>query len=231
MKIMGLQKTTLLDYPGMVAATIFLGGCNMRCPFCHNMNIVENSSLIGEYSITEIIDFLQKRQGILDGVCITGGEPTLHPELPDFLTSIRNLGYKIKLDTNGTNPSLLENLIEANLIDYVAMDIKSSLDTYELVSGVKGIDTSKVVKSIHLLNNSSIDHEFRTTIIKDFHNLDTMEEIGKLLEGSKKYFLQSFVDSEFVPDHSLSSYKKEELLGIKSALLKYIDYVDIRGID
>ena len=231
MKIMGLQKTTLLDYPGHVAATIFLKGCNMRCPFCHNMNIVEASDLEPSYTIEEIFDFLSKRIGILDGVCITGGEPTINPELPDFIRRIKGLGFLVKLDTNGTNPQMLRKLIDEGILDYVAMDIKTGLSEYGRVCGILGIDTGKISESVKLLNNSNTDHEFRTTLMRQYHTETVMEEIGKLLEGSDKYFLQSFKDSDFVPDHSLSPLTKEELLEYKAVLQKYINNVEIRGVD
>jgi len=231
MKIMGLQKTTLLDYPGHLAATIFLGGCNMRCPFCHNMDIVDASSLPEAVNPEEIFDFLKKRQNTLEGLCITGGEPTLNPELPDFITSVKLLGYKVKLDTNGTNPDMLINLIEQNLLDYVAMDIKSSLEQYSKLSGIPNIDTEKIKSSIKILNDSSIDHEYRTTIIKQYHTSNVIEEIGILLEGSNKHFLQNFKDSEYVPNHMLTGCTKEELVKYQSILKKYIKNVEIRGID
>lgn len=231
MKIMGLQKTTLLDYPGLVGTTIFLAGCNMRCPFCHNTNLIDNNTSSPEYSMEEVINFLKKRQGIIEGVCITGGEPTLNPDLHDFIQSIRSLGYKIKLDTNGSNPSVLKSLINEDLLDYVAMDIKSSLEAYPLLCGLSSFDTSSIVKAIDILNSSSIDHEYRTTVIKQYHTKEIMGDIGKLLKGSNKYYLQSFKDSDFVPDHSLSPCSKEELLSFLPILKEYVELVELRGID
>ena len=230
MNIQGLQKTTLLDYPGHVAATIFLGGCNFRCPFCHNMNLITESSNAA-YSEEEVFSFLKKRQGILDGVCITGGEPTLCKDLPDFINKVRLLGYKIKLDTNGSNPEMLEKLISDGAVDYVAMDIKSSLSEYSKITFTDNINTELIRNSICILRASSIDYEFRTTMIKQYHSPSVMEEIGQLLNGCSVYYLQSFVDSEYVPNHELESFTKEELLLIQNQLSKYISKVVLRGID
>lgn len=230
MQISGLQKTTLLDYPGQVAATVFLGGCNMRCPFCHNMNLVLNSN-DSLYSVEEILSFLSSRKGILDGVCITGGEPTLYPELTDFIKDIRNLGFYVKLDTNGTNPSVLDRLIGSRLVDYVAMDIKSSLREYPLVSGVDNINTDNISQSINLLKKSSTDYEFRTTIIEQYHTEEIINDIGQLLKGAKKYYLQTFVDSDYVPNHSLSACSESTMIRYRDILLSFVDYVGIRGMD
>lgn len=230
MIIYGLQKTTLLDYPGCVAATIFTGGCNMRCPFCHNMNLVSSDSN-SVYSEEDIFSFLNKRKGILDGVCITGGEPTLQHDLISFIQSVKNLGYKVKLDTNGSIPSVLESLISKNLVDYVAMDIKSSLSEYSKVCGIPDFNTGKIMDSINLLKSSGIDYEFRTTLVHEFHTPSVISDIGQLLNGAKAYYLQSFVDSEFVPNHALSAPNKEELLAYRKQLLNYIQNVEIRGVD
>ena len=229
MQILGLQKTTLLDYPGHVAATIFLGGCNMRCPFCHNMNLVNMDS--GEqYTQEDILAFLSKRKGVLDGVCITGGEPTIHPELPDFIRSIKNIGLAVKLDTNGTNPQMLSTIIENNLVDYIAMDIKSSPKLYGITCGVPDISISNIKDSIKLIMSSGIDYEFRTTIVSEYHTPEAISEIGQLIQGAKHYYLQSFIDSEYVPDHSLSPLTKDTLIEYKDTLSQYATHVDIRGV-
>lgn len=229
MNIQGMQKTTLLDFPGHIAATVFLGGCNFRCPFCHNMNIVlSNEPAV--YSIEDIFLFLNKRKGLLDGVCITGGEPTLYSTLPDFIKEIKKIGLKVKLDTNGTNPDMIDNLLQKNLIDYVAMDIKSSLSDYSNITAIPDFNTQCIVDSIDILNNFNIDHEFRTTLIKEYHTEKVLEDIGLLLKGSPKYFLQSFVDSENVPNHTLTPFSKEELIEIREQFLKYIPLVEIRGV-
>jgi len=257
MKISGLQKTTLLDYPGHVAATIFLGGCNFRCPFCHNMDIVESSCASDKTGMDEedVIKFLNKRLGILEGVCITGGEPTMYKELPNLIRKIKKipndssvsdsrsekeLGYLVKLDTNGTNPGMLRELIRDSLIDYIAMDIKTSIDSYAEVAGLDLSNDaanrsekliSNVKESIEIIMNSGIDYEFRTTVVSEYHDSQRMEKIGELIKGSRKYYLQSFNDSDYVPDHTLTSPEKETLLAYKDIVGKYVDFVDIRGVD
>lgn len=249
MIISGLQKTTLLDYPGHVAATVFLGGCNFRCPFCHNMDIVilENdksnvSSVSKVYSEEDILNFLKKRKEVLDGVCITGGEPTLNNELSSFLYQIKSIkknngdALLIKLDTNGTNPKMLSNLISENLIDYVAMDIKSSVDNYNELIGIESKEKcdeiiEKIKKSIIILKNSNIEYEFRTTVIKNFHDEKTMHGIGELINGADKYFIQSFKDSEFVLDHTLEAFEKEILNRYVDIMSEYAAFVSIRGVD
>ena len=230
MRICGLQKLTLLDYPKKTACTVFLGGCNFRCPFCHNGNLAEENydTLISE---DEFFSFLKKRSGLLDGVCITGGEPTLNPDLKDFIEKIKSLGYLVKLDTNGTNPKMLLELIQNNLIDYVAMDIKNSKSFYSETAGISGLELEKIEESVRILKTSGIDYEFRTTVVSELHTKENIEDIGKWLKGSKKYFLQSFRDSEFVLKKGLTAPKKEELISYKELLTGYIDFVDIRGID
>ena len=230
MRICGLQKLTLLDYPKKTACTVFLGGCNFRCPFCHNGNLAAENydTLISE---DEFFSFLKKRSGLLDGVCITGGEPTLNPDLKDFIEKIKSLGYLMKLDTNGTNPKMLLELIQNNLIDYVAMDIKNSKSFYSETAGISGLELEKIEESVRILKTSGIDYEFRTTVVSELHTKENIEDIGKWLKGSKKYFLQSFRDSEFVLKKGLTAPKKEELISYKELLTGYIDFVDIRGID
>lgn len=238
MIISGLQKTTLLDCKGHVAATIFLGGCNFRCPFCHNMNIVDGID-IDEYSEDEIISFLIKRAGVLDAVCITGGEPTLYRDLPDFIRKIKEINraespYFVKLDTNGTNPEMLKELINEKLIDYVAMDIKSSLDNYQEVAGLNNnIENviNKVKASIEILKSGVIDYEFRTTIVKEYHDEAEIEKIGELIKGAKSYYLQSFTDSEFVTDHTLNPVERNELIKYVDILKRYVKSVELRGVD
>lgn len=228
--IQGLQKTTLLDYPGCVAATVFLGGCNLRCPFCHNMDIVENISAPA-YTDEDILKFLSSRRGILDGVCITGGEPTLCKELPSLIELIRNLGFKVKLDTNGTNPKMLSELIKKDLLDYVAMDIKSSLPGYGRACGIEDIKLTPIKESIDLLIKGKVDYEFRTTAVEQFLDDNTVKDIATLLKGAKRYYLQGYVESEYVPDKSLTAVPKEKLLQYVQELSKTIDSVELRGID
>lgn len=229
LNIQGLQKTTLLDYPGHVAATVFFGGCNMRCPFCHNMNIVTTSDA-PVFTDEDILKFLSQRRGVLDGVCITGGEPTLYPELPAFIRLIKGLGLKVKLDTNGTNPQMLKQLLEENLLDYVAMDIKSSLPLYGKACGISDIKLTPIKKSIDMLINGTTDYEFRTTTVEQFLDDQAVADIGTLLKGAKKYFLQGYVESEYVPDKSLNAIPKEKLLQYAAELSKNIDHVELRGL-
>jgi pyruvate formate lyase activating enzyme len=230
MQIHGFNKTTLLDYPGHLASTVFTGGCNMRCPYCQNADLVLNplsQPLIDE---NVIFDHIKKRKGIIEGVCITGGEPTLQKDLEDFIKRLKDLGVLVKLDTNGYRPEITRKLMENGLIDYVAMDIKSSLDEYHIVSGVN-LDTSLIKESVELLKNGPIDYEFRTTVVKELHSKETFEKIGELLSGAKQYFLQGYIDSERVIERRFSSYTKEELEGFVTILKKTIKNVSIRGVD
>ena len=228
MLISGLQKLTLLDYPGKCACTVFLAGCNLRCPFCHNASLVTGP---GPHAMEEeeFFAFLNKRRGLLDGVCVTGGEPTLRPELPDFLKKIKKAGFLIKLDTNGTNPALLRQLIRDELVDYVAMDIKSSPEKYRETCG--GIDVlDSVRESAAFLMEGRVDYEFRTTCCVPFQDANAMEAIGKWLKGAKQYYLQSFVDSGDLVGTGVSGFTKEEMEALRNAVLPYIPGTRIRGI-
>lgn len=229
MKIQGLQKLTLLDYPEHTACTVFTPGCNFRCPFCHNASLVIRSN-DDEICEDEFFAFLQKRKNLLDGVCITGGEPTLQPDLIPFMKKVRKTGYLIKLDTNGYRPEILKKVLDEGLCDYVAMDIKSSPLRYDQLSGVSPLDFSKIKNSIELLRNSGIDHEFRTTVVDQLHSETDFEQIGRLLEGEEKYFLQSFVDSGdcIVPGFSgASPVKMKHYLAI---VQKYVPHARLRGM-
>lgn len=200
MLIAGFNKTTLLDYPGRVAATVFVGGCNFRCPFCHNGGLVLEP-LSGEvYSEAEILEFLKKRKNVLKGVCITGGEPTLQADLPEFLSKLKAIGYQVKLDTNGYMPEVLERLLDANLLDYVAMDIKNCRDKYALTAGIHSTNFSidRIERSVSVLKASSIPYEFRTTVVRELHTLEDMRKIAQWLSGCPRYFLQQYQDSENV---------------------------------
>lgn len=196
MEIHGFNKTTLLDYPGYVAATIFTGSCNFRCPFCHNAGLVLDPKGQEIISEEEVLTYLQKRKGILDGVCITGGEPTLQPDLKDFIKKIKDLGYLVKLDTNGYRPEVLWELLREDLLDYVAMDIKASRERYALAAGVKNLDLARIEESVGILKSCAIPHEFRTTVVKGIHDIQEFEAIGRWLEGSKAYYLQAFQENE-----------------------------------
>jgi len=228
MEISGIQKMTLLDYPGKCACTVFLAGCNLRCPFCHNASLVLRHP---EPAMTEasFFAFLQKRRGLLDGVCITGGEPTLRGELPEFIRKIRQLGYLVKLDTNGSNPGMLGSLLEEGLLDYVAMDIKNCPDRYGETCGGRDILTA-VGRCLSLLRESAVEYELRTTCVKPFHNEKTMEAIGKWLSGTEHYYLQNFVDSGDLISPEVSGFTKEEMEALRQAVLPYIPNTRIRGI-
>lgn len=214
MKIYGLNKTTLLDYPGRVAATVFTGGCNFRCPFCHNGDLVLCSEKPETFSEEEVLLFLEKRRNILHGVCITGGEPTLNHDLREFIMKIRNLGLSVKLDTNGSNPEVLEELLKDSLLDYVAMDIKNSFAKYEETAGV--FDNFERIKaSVERLKNSSIPYEFRTTVVKDFHSEMDLYEICEWIQGAPLYVLQQFIkDNGILGNQDFQAYTDFELKGI-----------------
>ena len=224
----GFQKLTLLDYPGKVACLLFTQGCNFRCPFCHNASLVRGGE--GEkISDTEIIEYLKKRSKVLDGVCISGGEPLLHSGLKEFIKEVRALGYAIKLDTNGSFPEKLIELISEGLIDYVAMDIKNSFDRYSETAGVD-TDIEKIKTSIDFLMNGNIEYEFRTTLVKELHTLSDMESIGKTIQGAKRYYLQNFLDSGDILCQNLTPFDAETLHEMQKIALKYVSEVQIRGI-
>lgn len=202
MPISGFMNTTLLDYPGKVAATIFFGGCNFKCPFCHNADLVLNPK--DEFDENSILEFINKRKKILDGVCITGGEPTLNKNLPEFIYKIKSYGMLVKLDTNGTNPKMIRQLYEGHLIDYIAMDIKTSIDNYKKVAGVEILEINNICESVDFIMNSGIEYEFRSTLVKGLHELDDMKKIGGLINGAKAYYLQQYVDSDKTIAHKTS---------------------------
>ena len=227
MNIAGVQKVTLLDYPGKVACEIFTQGCNFECPFCQNSSLIPITNT-GEFSEEEIFEYLNLRKNILDGVVITGGEPTVQKDLKAFIKKIKDLGLLVKLDTNGGNPKVLQELIDEKLVDYVAMDIKNIFNKYNITAGKK-INLDNIKKSIEILKASKIDYEFRTTIIKEMHSLDDIISICKLV-GNAKYYLQNFEDSENVIDHSLHGFSREELLFIDKYLKDVFPNVEIRAL-
>lgn len=229
-KIHGFNKLTLLDYPERMAATIFLGHCNFRCPFCQNGGLVLHPEDEPVIPVAEVIKVLKKRQGILDGVCITGGEPTLHSDLPDFIAEIKNLGYAVKLDTNGSRPEVIKSLVEKNLIDYVAMDIKNSPARYTETVGVSCLDFSCIEESVTFLMSGAVDYEFRTTVAKELHTADNFQQIGEWLAGCKRYFLQGYQESGQVIRPEFTSYTRDDLKVFQEILLEKIDCVGIRGV-
>ena len=226
----GLAKLTLLDYPGKTAATVFLAGCNMRCPFCHNAPLVTHTHQAEQISEAELRAFFAKRQGLLDGVAVTGGEPTLRRELPQLLSIIKEYGYAAKLDTNGTNPVMLDKLIQDGLVDYVAMDIKNSPRRYAETVGVKDFDMTPVLESVKLLREGRVDHEFRTTVVRGLHDEESMEGIGRWLEGESRYFLQNFVDSGALIDPGMLGAEREDMHRYLEIVRKYIPTAELRGL-
>ena len=224
----GFQKLTLLDYPGKVACILFTKGCNFRCPFCHNGSLVRADE-IQTIADTEILTFLKKRQGILEGVCITGGEPLLHSGLKEFIKEVKKLGYSVKLDTNGSFPDKLKSLVEEGLLDYVAMDIKNSFAKYPLTCGVE-TDIENIKQSIEFLMSDAVDYEFRTTLVKELHTFDDIEEIGKSIKGAKRYFLQNFKDSGDVLEENMHPFEESDLEKMKNIATKYVEDTTIRGI-
>lgn len=225
-KISGFNKLTLLDYPGLTACIIFTQGCNYKCPFCHNASLLDNKD--GTYDEEEILKFLEKRKKVLEGICISGGEPLMQKEIVEFIKKIKDIGYKIKIDTNGSYPEILKYLIDNKLIDYVAMDIKNDIDNYKKTTGVT--NTNIVMKSIDILLKSDIEYEFRTTIVKELHNEENIINIAKMIKDAKKYYLQKFIDSGDIVSNNLHPFSDEEMLVIKTKVEKYIPNVEVRGI-
>ena len=227
----GLQKLTLLDYPGKVACTLFTRGCNFRCPFCHNASLVVRPEEQRMYDNAEILAFLKKRQGVLDGVAITGGEPTLMGGLYDFINEVKNLGYDVKLDTNGTRPGVLRRLVNDGLVDYVAMDIKNSPEKYAYTCGLpEGYDLSKIIESKEFLMEGRVDFEFRTTVAKPFHEESDFIKIGEWLKGNEKYFLQQFKDSGDIIGQEISSYNDIEMEKFLTLLFPFVPNAQLRGV-
>ena len=230
MKIFGLQKMTLLDFPGHVACTVFLGGCDFRCPYCHNFELVDGSSP-GVMDEEALLSFLKKRGGLLDGVAITGGEPCLHPGLPDLLKKIRELGFQVKLDTNGAHPALLRSILEQRLADYVAMDIKNSPENYARTVGLPQIDLTPVRESVQLLMAGETDYEFRTTVVRELHTADDFEKIGSWIAGARRYFLQAFTDRDSVPFGGLHAPNADTMRAYAEIARKYVPDTALRGVE
>lgn len=229
MKIHGLQKMTLLDFPGRVACTVFLGGCDMRCPFCHNAELIDGSAeaIMDE---TELLAFLEKRRGLLDGVAFTGGEPTLRKELPDLFRRIKAMGYPIKLDTNGLHPDRLKALLDEGLVDYVAMDIKNCPEKYAVTAGLETVDLDKIQQSIDLLKNGTVDYEFRTTVVDELHEAEDFEKIGAWIAGARAYYLQAFTDRDTVVFENLHAPSRECMEAYAHTVRKFVPNTALRGI-
>lgn len=235
MNIAGLQKMTLLDFPGKVACTVFLQGCNFRCPFCHNSDLLpgQGQPLMDD---AQLLRFLEKRKGLLDGVCVTGGEPTLQPQLPQLLEGIKALGYAVKLDTNGARPQVLRELVEKGVVDYVAMDIKNSREEYPKTAGIKESLLPQIEESIRYLTSGKVDYEFRTTVVSQLHSGDSIEAMGKWVctlaqgEKPKRWYLQSYVDRDSVLSSGLSAPEPEEMGKYAKILEPFADAVSLRGV-
>lgn len=226
----GFQKMTLLDFPGKVACTLFAGGCNFRCPFCHNAGLVLEPGKWEAYEGDEILSFLKKRQGLLDGVCITGGEPLLHPELPDFMAAVKELGFLVKLDTNGSFPDRLKGIVSEGLADYVAMDIKNSRAKYPLTVGLSDYDIRPVEESVAFLLSGAVDFEFRTTVVRELHTVEDIQDIGAWIAGAPRYFLQNFVDSGALIGQGMHAHSPEILEKMQKSLVPYGVHAQLRGL-
>ena len=230
MIIQGLQKLTLLDYPGKVACTIFTAGCNFRCPFCHNASLVIDTSANETIPEEEIFRFLTKRQGILDGVCISGGEPLIQDGIEEFIRQIKEMGYDVKLDTNGSFPDKLIRLVEAGLIDYVAMDIKNSQEHYGRTIGIEDYDIRDVHRSVKYLMSGKVPYEFRTTVVREFHQRSDFASIGRWIRGAREYYLQQFVDSGDLIRPGLHGYNKEIMEQALEVVKRDVESAKLRGL-
>ena len=229
MLIGGLQKMTLLDFPGHIACTVFLPGCDFRCPYCHNYELVDGSAapVMDE---EEFFAFLNKRKGLLDGVAITGGEPLMRPGMDVFIRRIKDMGFLVKLDTNGYHPDRLKELLNSKgLVDYIAMDIKNSFEKYPTTIGLSDINISLIKESISLIMGSDVDYEFRTTVIKQYHEALDFEKIGTTICGAKRYYLQQFVERDTVPDKALESPSDEDLEAFLDIVKRFVPNAEIRG--
>lgn len=231
MLISGLQKLTLLDYPGKVACTVFTGGCNFRCPFCHNAPLVLPERLAHDTDEEQVLAFLKKRQGTLDGVAITGGEPLLHKDIAQFLEKVKALGYSIKLDTNGSFPERLIEIVSAGLVDRVAMDIKNSPELYAKTTGCETLDMAKIDRSREFLLSGAVDYEFRTTVVKGLHTEESLLSAAKWISGAKEYYLQQFKDSGDVLDiGTLCAFDEREMHALCESVRRYVPTAQVRGV-
>lgn len=230
MIINGFEKLSLVDYPGLTAATVFTGACNMRCPFCHNAILVIDAKHQPIVEEQYVLDYLNKRKGIIDGLCITGGEPTLQKDLDAFIKKCKETGVKIKLDSNGTNPETLKSLISQNLLDYVAMDIKNCKEKYSITANAS-IDLTKIQESIDILESSNVDHEFRTTLVKEFHTIEDIEKIAQWLDGTNKYYLQKFEDKGGCIQDGLHEVPLDEAHKMRDIAKEFIKHVELRSYE
>ena len=227
MKFGGLQKLTLLDYPEKVACTVFCVGCDFRCPFCHNNSLVNGTG--DEWTQDEILTFLVKRRNVLEGVCLTGGEPLLYPDVADFLRQVKAIGYKVKLDTNGSFPFKLKTLVDSGLVDYVAMDVKNTAELYSVTAGAAA-DVAAIRQSIDFLLEGNVDYEFRTTVTRTFHSAESIAALAMRLRDADKWYLQQFVHGDDLIDPSVEGYSDDELRNLCEIARRYCPNVRLRGI-
>lgn len=228
--IYGIQKLTLLDFPGKTACTVFTGGCNFRCPFCHNADLVLTTRQPSLWDEQQLLDFLAKRRGLLDGVCVTGGEPLLQQDLENLMTEIHQMGFAVKLDTNGSFPERLRHLVERGLVDYVAMDIKNAPKRYAETVGLPAIDLSPICESIAFLLSGAVPYEFRTTVVQELHTAREILAIGDWIKGADAYFLQGFVDSGRLLSDGLHAVPKDEMERFQALLQNTVPHTQLRGI-
>ncbi len=231
MEIHGLQKLTLLDFPGHTACTVFTGRCNFRCPFCQNASLVLHPETLAVIPEADVFAFLEKRKGLLDGVAVTGGEPTLQPDLPDFLRRVKDMGFAVKLDTNGTHPAMLRAILDEGLADYVAMDVKAGRDNYPSVTGTLRPGLEAVEESASMLMGGRTDFEFRTTVVKELHTAEDFRDIAAWLAGEEKYFLQAFKDSGDILAGDFTACTRAEMEAFRAAVLPLIPHTEIRGME
>lgn len=229
MLICGYEKLSMVDYDEKIACTVFCGGCNFCCPFCHNAPLVVGNVSAQTLDEREVFDYLQKRRGLVDAVCVSGGEPTLQKDLASFMRRAKALGYLVKLDTNGTRPEVIESLIGEGLVDYIAMDIKNSLEKYPLTVGLEGVDTEAIEKSIELIRHSGVEHEFRTTLVKELHTGQDLEKIAEAISGAQRYFMQKYNDNDGCIAHGFTAFDKAEAESFRSIFEGRVGSVGIRG--
>lgn len=229
MHIHGLQKLSMVDYPGKIAATVFTGGCNLRCPFCHNALLVTRLTESPRIDTEEVLHFLRSRRGLLDGVVLTGGEPLLQSDAADFLARLKDMGFAVKLDTNGCFPDTLSRILEAGFVDYVAMDIKNSKEKYATTVGVPDFDLTPVEESVRLLLEGNTDFEFRTTVVRELHTAQDLKSIGQWIQGAKRYFLQNFEDSGNLITAGFHGFSEEEIRVLSRRAEPYVEYIGVRG--
>ena len=225
----GLEKLSLVDYDGKVAATVFTGACNFKCGFCHNGPLVESVDSLKTLSENEVLSYFSSRKGILDGVCITGGEPTLHKDLPFFIEKVKKLGLSVKVDTNGTNPEMIKSLYENGLADYFAMDVKNDKKNYALTVGLPAYDTGKIEKSVDFFLTGNADYEFRTTIINEYHSAENVKNIAEWIKGAKRYFLQKFKEVDTCLTHGLHEVPEEKALEFIKIAKPFVPETRLRG--